>query len=132
MSQALDTQIAGSHYKDLAIQPAEYCQRNKLPYCESSVVRYVTRHRSKNGREDIEKGHPLPSTHPRNRLPAIAMPVTYYTQGEMDSEIGERQELAKLLARAACRDRDGNWSYPGRDASTTGTVRNTAPTALHG
>jgi len=37
------------------IQPAEYCQRNRLPYCEANVVKYVTRHREKNGREDIEK-----------------------------------------------------------------------------
>jgi hypothetical protein len=55
MNTALDSQVAGSHYKQLAIQPAEYCQRNRLPYCESSVIRYVTRHREKNGREDIEK-----------------------------------------------------------------------------
>lgn len=53
--EARDRQVAGSHYKTLAIQPAEYCQRNRLPYCESSVVRYVTRHREKNGRQDIEK-----------------------------------------------------------------------------
>lgn len=52
---ALEEQVAGRHYKGLAIQPAEYCQRNRLPYCESSVIRYVTRHREKNGREDIEK-----------------------------------------------------------------------------
>jgi len=52
---ALDDQVGGRHYKALAIQPAEYCQRNRLPYCESSVIRYVTRHREKNGREDIEK-----------------------------------------------------------------------------
>lgn len=52
---ALGEQVAGQHYKGLPIQPAEYCQRNRLPYCESSVVRYVTRHREKNGREDIEK-----------------------------------------------------------------------------
>ena len=52
---ALGEQVAGQHYKGLAIQPAEYCQRNRLPYCESSVIRYVTRHRDKNGREDIEK-----------------------------------------------------------------------------
>lgn len=51
----LTTQVGGSHYKELAIQPAEYCQRNRIPYCESSVIRYVTRHREKNGREDIEK-----------------------------------------------------------------------------
>lgn len=52
---ALADQVGGRHYKWLAIQPAEYCQRNRLPYCESSVIRYVTRHREKNGREDIEK-----------------------------------------------------------------------------
>jgi len=52
---ALSAQVGGKHYKALAIQPAEYCQRNRMPYCESSVVRYVTRHREKNGREDIEK-----------------------------------------------------------------------------
>ena len=52
---ALAEQVGGRHYKGLAIQPAEYCQRNQLPYCESSVIRYVTRHREKNGREDIEK-----------------------------------------------------------------------------
>ena len=52
---ASERQVAGTHYKGLAIQPAEYCQRNRLPYCESSVIRYVTRHRAKNGRQDIEK-----------------------------------------------------------------------------
>lgn len=54
-TKASDQQVAGTHYKGLAIQPAEYCQRNRLSYCESSVIRYVTRHRSKNGRQDIEK-----------------------------------------------------------------------------
>ena len=47
--------LIGNHYKSLAIQPAEYCQRSRMPYCESSVIRYVTLHREKNGREDIEK-----------------------------------------------------------------------------
>jgi hypothetical protein len=54
-AKATDTQVGGSHYKGLAIQPAEYCQRNRLPYCEANVVKYVTRHREKNGREDVEK-----------------------------------------------------------------------------
>jgi hypothetical protein len=55
MDTALDSQVGGKHYKGLAIQPAEYCQRNRLPYCESSVIRYVTRHREKNKAEDIKK-----------------------------------------------------------------------------
>lgn len=52
---AFDTQVGGDHYKDLAIQPAEYCQRNKLGALESFVVKYVTRHREKGKRKDIEK-----------------------------------------------------------------------------
>ena len=52
---AFRDQIGGDHYRTLAIQPAEFCQRNRLGFCESCVVKYVTRHRSKNGRQDIEK-----------------------------------------------------------------------------
>ncbi len=51
----LDKQIGGGHYKSLAIQPVEYCQKNRLGCCESNVIKYVTRHRDKNGEEDIRK-----------------------------------------------------------------------------
>lgn len=52
--KALDTQVGGTHYQ-LPIQPVEYCQRNQLNYCESNVVKYVTRHNAKNGVEDLKK-----------------------------------------------------------------------------
>jgi hypothetical protein len=48
-------QVGGDHYKSLAIQPIEYCQRNGLNYCEANVVKYVTRHRHKGGSQDILK-----------------------------------------------------------------------------
>ena len=48
-------QVGGDHYTRLAIQPAEYNQRNSLGFCESCVVKYVSRHKHKNGRQDIEK-----------------------------------------------------------------------------
>jgi hypothetical protein len=51
----LDTQVGGNHYKRFKIQPIEFCQKNKLPYCESNVIKYVCRHSFKNGREDLEK-----------------------------------------------------------------------------
>jgi hypothetical protein len=51
----MSTQIGGSHYKDMAIQPLEYSMANGLNACEHSVVKYVSRHRSKNGRQDLEK-----------------------------------------------------------------------------
>lgn len=49
------SQIGGDHYKSLPIQPVDYCQRNGLGFIEGSVVKYVTRHKAKNGRQDIEK-----------------------------------------------------------------------------
>lgn len=52
---AFDKQEGGNHYKHLAIQPAEYCQRNRLGFMESCVVKYVTRHGSKNGAADLRK-----------------------------------------------------------------------------
>ena len=52
---ALDVQVGGGHYKTLPIQPVEFCQRNKLPCCESNVVKYVSRHASKAGMEDLRK-----------------------------------------------------------------------------
>lgn len=52
---ALDTQQGGSHYKELAIQPVEYIMKNNLDYLQGNVIKYVTRHKSKNGVEDIMK-----------------------------------------------------------------------------
>ena len=45
----------GDHYKKLAIQPAEYCFKNKLNNLESEAISYITRARLKNGKQDIEK-----------------------------------------------------------------------------
>ena len=48
-------QIDGTHYSKLKIQPTEYIIANKLPYIEGNVIKYVTRHRDKGKRKDIEK-----------------------------------------------------------------------------
>jgi len=52
---ASDFQVAGNHYKDMPIQPGYFCQINKLPMMESLCVKYISRHREKNGVEDIDK-----------------------------------------------------------------------------
>lgn len=48
-------QHGGSHYKSLAIQPTEFCMKNGLDFCIGSILKYVTRRRSKNGVEDLRK-----------------------------------------------------------------------------
>jgi hypothetical protein len=52
---ALDVQVAGNHYKDLAIQPVEYIHANGIGYFEGNVIKYVSRWRAKNGIKDLEK-----------------------------------------------------------------------------
>jgi len=50
-----DKQIGGNHYKDCAIQPVDYIVKNNLDFLEGNVVKYITRHKTKNGIEDIRK-----------------------------------------------------------------------------
>jgi hypothetical protein len=51
----LDKQVGGDHYKRFPIQPVEYIRKNELGWYEGNIVKYVTRHKFKNGRQDIEK-----------------------------------------------------------------------------
>jgi hypothetical protein len=52
---ALETQVAGNHYKSLKIQPIEYIHANSIPFAEGSVIKYVTRWRDKGGLADLQK-----------------------------------------------------------------------------
>ena len=52
---ALAVQVAGDHYKSLAIQPVEYIHANSIPFIEGSIIKYVTRWKSKGGIKDLEK-----------------------------------------------------------------------------
>lgn len=48
-------QVGGTHYTKLAIDPYEYAHRNGLGMLQGNVVKYVTRYKNKNGKEDLEK-----------------------------------------------------------------------------
>lgn len=52
---ALDKQEGGNHYKDLKIQPVEYITANNIPFIEGCIIKYATRHNSKNGAQDVKK-----------------------------------------------------------------------------
>ena len=55
MTNALETQVAGDHYKKLKIQPVEYIHANNIPYLEGNVIKYITRWRDKGGNADLLK-----------------------------------------------------------------------------
>jgi hypothetical protein len=51
----LETQVGGNHYKDLKIQPIEFIHANGLDFLTGNIIKYATRHRKKNGAEDVKK-----------------------------------------------------------------------------
>ena len=53
-STPLDRQVGGNHYRS-NVQHVTFCQRNHIPWCEASAIKYIIRHRKKNGRQDLEK-----------------------------------------------------------------------------
>jgi len=54
MSDALKIQEGGDHYND-PIQPVEYIYANNIPFIEGNIIKYISRHRKKNGLEDLKK-----------------------------------------------------------------------------
>lgn len=53
--QTNSVQVGGDHYKKNVIQPWDYISSNNLGYLEGNIIKYVTRWRDKNGREDLQK-----------------------------------------------------------------------------
>ena len=49
-------QIGGKHYIKYKIQPSKFVIENKLLFPEGNVIKYISRHQYKGGKEDLEKG----------------------------------------------------------------------------
>ena len=52
---ASEKKNGGDHNRQFKIMPIEYIAKNKLDFCEGNIVKYISRHRLKNGAEDIKK-----------------------------------------------------------------------------
>jgi len=52
---AFEKQIGGDHYKGYKIDPAKFMHDNEIPAIEAMIIKYVLRHKKKNGIEDLNK-----------------------------------------------------------------------------
>ena len=52
---ALQTQVGGTHYSDMAIQPAAFNLANNMGWAEGDAISYISRWRKKGGLQDLRK-----------------------------------------------------------------------------
>lgn len=79
-----NTQIGGSHYKGLAIQPMRYSMKNGLNACQHTAIKYVTRYKDKGGIEDLKKA-----------IHCIEL-LIQYEQEEEEHEHERRQQMVPV------------------------------------
>lgn len=48
-------QVGGDHYKKISIQPWDYIISNDLGFLEGNIIKYITRYKEKNGKQDLLK-----------------------------------------------------------------------------
>jgi hypothetical protein len=53
--KANEVQVGGDHYKSKAIEPWDYIISNNIGFLEGNAIKYITRHKEKNGVQDIDK-----------------------------------------------------------------------------
>ena len=52
---ALDYQVGGNHYQQMAYQPLSFIMEQKLKFCEGNIIKYIARYKNKNGLQDLKK-----------------------------------------------------------------------------
>lgn len=55
VEDGLEKQVGGTHYATMAITPTQYIEANDIKWSEGNVIKYISRHQNKNGRQDVEK-----------------------------------------------------------------------------
>lgn len=105
-----EKQVGGSHYKT-KIQHVEFCQVNKVPWCEAAAIKYVVRHRRKNGKEDIEKAihyveFVIAIDYARDESRPEA-PGSHYSIQEFISENGIPELEAEIITLIYCHSTNG-------------------------
>ena len=54
---ALEVQVGGSHYKELAIQPVEFIHANGIGFLEGCIIKRITRYKTKDPKKMVEDLH---------------------------------------------------------------------------
>lgn len=98
----LATQVGGSHYAKLKVQPMEFSMANGWDACAHTILKYLTRYPDKNGIEDLRKAEHTAQLRwtliwKNASFPLDLMPIEDYC---LANGLSERQtETLKLLEK---------------------------------
>lgn len=53
--KAIESQVGGNHYKDMAFQPIELITALGCSFIQGCIIKYISRYKNKNGAQDIKK-----------------------------------------------------------------------------
>lgn len=115
---ALDVQVGGDHYKSMPIQPIEFITKNKIPFIEGNVIKYICRHEYKNGIQDVEKvihycnllidlRYPTHKREEERRAAVLGKTPEPSTAEKITEQTYTRDELIKAIELSAERGRVG-------------------------
>lgn len=88
---ANEMQVGGEHYRNKDIQPWDYIVSNGLGYLEGCVVKYVSRHTTKGGVEDL-----LKARHYLDKL----IETSTAAQGKVIDEMFEKKDNGIVVLKA--------------------------------
>ena len=72
-------QIGGTHYEDMVTQPIHLIEKYHLTYHEGNVLKYIMRHKTKNGVEDLNKALSYLNMITQGRNPIKKKRFTWFT-----------------------------------------------------
>lgn len=55
LPELLETQVGGTHYTEMKIQPIEYIHANGIGWFEGTAIKYLSRWKAKGGLADLKK-----------------------------------------------------------------------------
>ena len=53
--KTVESQVGGSHYKVMALQPIELIIALRCSFIQGCIIKYISRYKNKNGAQDIKK-----------------------------------------------------------------------------
>lgn len=100
-------QIGGSHYQTGTVQHWDVIDEHDVPYLEGCATKYISRHRRKSGRQDLEKAlHFIDKTLEREHFRPVGVPLHVVIRWARLAELTALEMVActQLLAGTSFQD----------------------------